>query len=73
MKVMGIEAYNSEQLQKLEILKLNKQKEGWKDEHGMEKTAKDIERLMETFRVAFTQNSLSTSRHDGAFRESAQY
>lgn len=31
----------------------NKQKEGWKDEHGMEKTAKDIERLIETFRVAF--------------------
>lgn len=31
----------------------NKQKEGWKDEHGMGKTAKDIGRLIETFRVAF--------------------
>ena len=51
----------------------NKQKEGWKDEHGMEKTAKDIGRLIEAFRVLSTQNSLSTSRQDGAFRESAQY
>lgn len=31
----------------------NKQKEGWKDEHGMEKTTKDIGRLIEAIRVAF--------------------
>lgn len=30
-----------------------KQKEGWKDEHGMEKTTKDLVRLIEAIRMAF--------------------
>ncbi len=31
----------------------NKRNVGWKDEHGLEKTTKDIGRLIEAFRVAF--------------------
>lgn len=31
----------------------NKQKEGWKDEHEMEKTTRDLGRLIEAIRVAF--------------------
>ena len=31
----------------------NKQNECWKDEHGLEKTTKDIGRLIEAFRMAF--------------------